>query len=222
MKSADKRKLQMFVDVLMIGILLLQMSYSIAGEMLHEITGMAFFVLFIIHHTLVIRYTKALFRGKRTPEKTVKILMDILLLIIVLLMILSAIPISKYIFTFIGLSRFASLGRTIHLLGAYWGFALINIHLGFHLDRILHKPMQKNKGLTVLVLTTIFIAGLIVFIKEGIYQYMFLINLFVYFDTNSGLLIFILKYILIAGMFAVVGYAGITLLKGKKKNEIIR
>lgn len=222
MKSADKRKLQILVDVLMTGILLLQMSYSLAGELLHEIMGIVFFALFICHHILVINYTKALFCGKHTPEKTVKIIIDIMLFIINILMILSAIPVSKHIFTFIGLNQFASEGRTVHLLGAYWGFALMNIHLGFHLDIILHKPMQKNKGLTVLALIVIFISGLIVFIKEGIYQYMLLFNRFVYFNANGGLPIFLLKYILISGMFAAVGYAVIKLLKGKRKNENIK
>ena len=69
MKSADKRKMQIAVDILMAAILLIQMSYSLAGELLHEITGIAFFALFICHHILVRSYTKALFKGKRTAEK---------------------------------------------------------------------------------------------------------------------------------------------------------
>ena len=38
-----KRKMQIAVDVIMTAILLVQMSYSIAGELLHEISGIAFF-----------------------------------------------------------------------------------------------------------------------------------------------------------------------------------
>ena len=222
MKLNSKRKAQIAVDVLMTALLLLQMSYSLAGELLHEITGIAFFVLFIVHHILVRSYTKALLKGRHTPEKTAKIIVDVLLLIIMLLMMASALPISKYVFTFLGLNSLSSLGRTVHLLGAYWGFALMNIHVGFHLDIMLKKPMKTKKPVCVLVLCAIFIAGLGTFIHEGIYKYMLLINQFVFFDTKGGLALFLVKYIFIGGMFAVIGYAVLTLLKGKKKNETIR
>ena len=222
MKSNSKRKAQIAVDVLMTAILLLQMSYSLAGELLHEITGIAFFVLFIVHHILVRNYTKALFKGKHTTEKALKITVDILLLVIILLMMASTLPISKYVFTFLGLNSLSSLGRTVHLLGAYWGFALMNVHIGFHLDIMLKKLMKTKKPLFISVLCAVFIAGLVTFIHEGIYKYMLLINQFVFFNTKGGLALFLVKYICIGGMFAVIGYTVLTLSKGKRKNETIR
>ena len=218
MKSADKRKLQILTDVLMMLLLLLQMSYSIAGELLHEISGIAFFVLFIVHHLLVMRYTQALFKGRATPDKLLKIVIDVLLLIIVILMMLSALPVSKHLFTFLPLSGLASAGRTVHMLGAYWGFALMSLHLGFHLDMMLHKPIKRNKTAVIAVLTLVFIAGLYFFVSEGIYQYMLMINPFVNFDAPLAL--FLLKYALISGMFAVLGYAVMSLLKRRKHHEI--
>jgi hypothetical protein len=221
MKSNSKRKAQIVVDVLMAALLLLQMSYSLTGELLHEITGIAFFVLFIVHHILVRNYTKALLKGKHTNEKMLKIIVDILLLAIMLLMMASALPISKYVFTFLGINALSSVGRMVHLLGAYWGFALMNVHIGFHLDIMLNKLMKTKKTVCILVLCAVFIAGLITFIHEGIYKYMLLINQFVFFDTKGGLALFLVKYILIGCMFAVIGYTALSLLKGKRKNETI-
>ena len=217
MKSADKRKIRIAVDILMAAILLIQMSYSLAGELLHEITGIAFFALFICHHIIVRSCTKALFKGKRTAEKAAKITVDILLLIIMLIIMASALPISKYLFKFLGISGFSSVGRTAHLLGAYWSFALMNIHIGFHLDAMLNKAVKSKKAAATASLCSVFAAGLFFFIHEGIYRYMLLIDRFVFLDTRGGLPLFLIKYILIGGMFAVTGYGILTLLKGRKQ-----
>ena len=200
MKLAAKRKTQITVDVLMTCIMLLQMSYSIAGEFLHEILGIVLFCLFIVHHVLSYSYTKALFKGKRTAEK-----------------IFSAVPISKHVFTFLDASSLSSVGRIVHLLGVYWGFALMSLHLGFHLDYLLPKALKKKRPAAI-IMALLSIAGLICFIHEGIYRYMLLINQFVFFDTTGGLPLFLLKYILIAAMFATVGYGIISLTK-RRRNE---
>lgn len=215
-----KRRLQIAVDVLMTCNLLVLMSYLIAGELLHEILGIIMFVLFITHHILSFDYTKALFKGKSGADKTVKIIVDILLTAAVLAQMLSAMTVSMRVFTFLGLDRFSGVGRTVHLLGGYWGFALMSLHLGFHLDFMLKKPMKDKKRRTVIIvlMALSFCAGLAVFIKEGIYSYMFLTRQFVFFDVEGGLLLFLLKYLLIMCMFAVIGYAVMALCKIKKKN----
>ena len=46
---------------------------------------------------------------------------------------------------------------------------------------------------------------------------MLLIDRFVFLDTRGGLPLFLIKYILIGGMFAVTGYGILTLLKGRKQ-----
>ena len=221
MKSAE-RKIQLAVDMLMVCILLLQMSYSIAGELIHEITGIAFFVLFIVHHILSRKYTKALVKGKHNAEKIIKLIVDIMLFIIIIAMMLSAMPISKHIFTFLGLSRYASAGRTVHLLGAYQGFALMSLHIGFHFNFILAKIIKdkKKKIITYAVMAVLSAAGLYFFISEGIYKYMLLISRFVFFDTSGGLPLFITKYLLIMTMFASCGFTVMNLTKRKgRKNS---
>ncbi|MCR5207420.1 MAG: hypothetical protein K6C14_02960 [Eubacterium sp.] len=212
-----KRKLQLAVDVLMTAILMLQMSYSLAGELLHEITGILFFALFVIHHIVTVNYTKALLKGKRTADKVIKLSVDIVLLVIVICMLLSAVPISKHLFTFLGINRFSSLGRTVHLLGAYWGFALINIHIGFHLDKMLNKPLKDKRKKPVVIAVMLLISGLglYFFISEEVYKYMLLINRFVFLGASEGPALFLLKYIFIGGMFESLAYLLIRSIKSK-------
>lgn len=214
-----KRKIQITVDVLMLGILLLQMSYSIAGEVLHEILGIALFILFLLHHILSVSFSKALVKGKQSHEKILKTVVDILLTADILALMFSAVLVSKHVFTFLGISTLSSLGRTVHLLGSYWGFALMNLHLGFHLDFMLHRVMYKRKKTAAYaIMLTLAAAGLVCFMHEGIYKYLLLINRFVYFDTDGGLPLFILKYILIAAMFTTIGYGIINVTKRRKNN----
>ena len=212
-----KRKIQITVDVLMLGILLLQMSYSIAGELIHEILGIALFILFLLHHILSVSFSKALVKGKQSHEKILKTVVDILLTVDILALIFSAVLVSKHVFTFLGISTLSSLGRTVHLLGSYWGFALMSLHLGFHLDFILPKTLKKKRPAAIIMIL-LSIAGLVCFIHEEIYKYMFLINQFVFFDTTGGLPLFILKYILIAAMFTTIGYGIINVTKRRKNN----
>lgn len=218
MKTASKRKIQIIVDVLMTAVLLVLMSYSIAGELIHEILGISLFILFTAHHIFSLNFTKALFKGKITPTKIIKIICDILMVIFMLIMLLSALSVSKYVFAFLGINFLSALARNAHTFGAYWLFALISIHIGFHLDFMLAKPMKNKKKKTVVLLTAsaLFLSGLVVLFKEGIYNYMFLINKFVFFDTRGGILLFILKYISIMCMFSIFGLALLKFTKIKK------
>ena len=153
-----KRKLQIAVDILMLCILLVQMSYSIEGELLHEILGISLFVQFILHHILSGDFTKALVKGKKTPERILKIIVDILLTADILLLMAGAVIVSKHVFIFLGISKLSDFGRTAHLLGSYWGFALMSLHLGFHLDFILGKVTKNRRKSTVAIIVMILLS----------------------------------------------------------------
>ena len=218
-----KRITRITVDALMLFIMLLQMSYSIAGELLHEILGISLFALFVLHHILSFNFSRALVKSRKTPEKIMKTAVDILLTADILIMMFSAVVVSKHLFKFLGITTLSDFGRTAHLLGSYWGFALMCIHLGFHLDFLFHgvmKNKQKKKAFTAVMLL-LAAAGLIIFIRDGIYKYMLLINRFVFFDTAGGLPLFLLKYALVAAMFTCAGYTASRAVKaaGRRNNE---
>lgn len=212
MKLKNKRYAQMLVDTLMSVVLIILMSYSIAGEVVHEVLGISMLILFVIHHILSVNFTKALFRGKKSADKILKIIVDILLTLIMLVMLVSAVPLSKHLFSFLQIDLFSSISRTAHMLAGYWGFVLMSIHIGFHLPNMLAKPSKdKRKRIIIRIsLLIIFALGMYFFISEGIYKYLLLINRFVYFDSSAGLIIFVIKYLFIMGMLAVLGYAVIS------------
>ena len=214
-----KRKAQITVDALMLCILLLQMSYSIAGELLHEILGISLFVLFILHHIFSADFSKTLVKGRKSPEKMIKAIIDILLTADIIMVMFSAVIVSKYVFTFLGINTLSDFGRTAHLLGSYWGFALMSIHLGLHLDFFLRKAMKdkRKRIISIILMVLLSGAGLIFFIHDEIYKYMLLINRFVFFDNSGGLPLFLLKYIMIAAMFSSAGYAIDKLLRRNRQ-----
>ncbi|MBQ3903690.1 MAG: hypothetical protein II744_01830 [Eubacterium sp.] len=218
-KISKKRRAQICVDVLMTLDLLILMSYRIAGEFIHEILGVIMFVLVALHIVLTFNYTKALLKSGFSVDRLIRGITDYLLLIIYLLMILSASTLSKHLLSFLDLSYYSGVSRIIHLICSYWGFALISMHIGMHFDYVFAKPMKnkKVKPVIITVMSVLSVAGLYMFIHEEIYKYMLLINPFVYFDTEGGLLLFLSKYVLIMIMYVSIGYGLIKLAKIKKK-----
>ena len=216
-----KRIAQISVDAAMSILMLIQMSYSLAGKLFHEISGIALLALFISHHILSLNMAKSLLKGKKTPEKAIKLTADILLCIVFTATIISAISISQYIFGFLEIKGLSSIGRTIHMLGAYWGFALVGIHIGFHLDIMLRKAIKnrKNKPAIIIILSIISLAGLYFFISEGYYNNMLLLNKFAFIDNKGGLPYFIFKYLMIGAMFVSIGYLLIKILKRKRNDN---
>ena len=98
---------------------------------------------------------------------TVRILtlcIDILVLAFMLLQMYSGIAMSRYVFDFLPSIGGMSLARRIHILGAYWGFLLMSLHLGLHWNMILgmfRKTIgMKNKCKICNII--VFIAGLII------------------------------------------------------------
>ena len=63
---SGKMKWKIAVDILMTLALLVLMSYGMAGEAVHEWTGMGMFVLFILHHILNRSWTANLGKGRYT------------------------------------------------------------------------------------------------------------------------------------------------------------
>jgi hypothetical protein len=124
-----KKHFKIIIDVFMMIILLLLMTYSLIGKMIHEYIGVILFILFIIHHFFNRKWLKNIFKIKHSSFHTLQVILVILLVICVLSSFISGMILSKYIFH---LSLSKSLARKIHMLSAYWGFILMSIHLGIH------------------------------------------------------------------------------------------
>ena len=137
-----KAILKIVLDVLMTLALLFLMGYQLWGEAPHEWVGAGMFVLFILHHLLNGSWHKNLLRGKYTPMRVLMLGIDTLVLIAMLLQMYSGIVMSRHVFSFLGIGGGMMLTRRLHILGAYWGFALMSLHLGLHWRRLM--GMAKN------------------------------------------------------------------------------
>ena len=216
------------VDVAMTGVLLFLMSYSMIGDLTHEILGTAMLVLLILHHILNKHWHKNLFKGKYTAFRTAQTVLSVLVLLSVLGSAVSGIMISRHVFRFLNITVGASFARTLHMICAYWGFALMSLHLGFHWQMMMSMAgklfKQKSKMRAWIVRILGFASagyGIYAMFRRSYFDYLFLKNQFVFFDQSESVLLFVLDYIAIMSVFVLIGHYLAKLLKipGKKSAE---
>lgn len=200
----------------MVLLLPLLMAYSLIGEAFHEVAGTSMFLLFLAHHWLNRAWLKNLFRGKYTALRIFQTCLNLLLLVFMIVQPLCGILMSKHLYTFLPTEGLSSLARTIHLPLANWGFVLMCLHAGMHLGSML--PKGSGKKAVLISFGTFSVYGVYAFFKRQIPQYMFLKLPFVFFDYGEPRIFFLLDYLSIMILFAMIGY-GVTLLLTKKRNR---
>ena len=208
-----KQILKIATDILMTAILLLQMAYSLVGEAAHEWLGISMFALFILHHILNNKWAKGLFNGKYTPFRILQTVLVILPLLSMLGSMISGIIISRHALSFLHITSGQSWARTVHMICAYWGFTFISLHLGLHWSmmmgmtkKMFKKPSNPRKWVSRAVGALIAGYGVYAFIKRDIGSYMLLQNQFVFFDFGEPLILFLLDYIAVMGLFVFIGH----------------
>lgn len=193
------------------------MTYELIGEATHEILGIAMLVLVVAHHLLNRSWHTHLLRGKYTLQRAVMTAMDALLFALLILQAVSGIMMAKHTFGFLPHVGRRSIARTIHMTGAYWSFALMCVHAGFHmlpLMRKLQKQPAWRKIAAVGVLVSIH--GVYALVKRQLPGYMFMQIQFAFFDYDEPLVFFLLDYLAIMMLFVALG-DGLQILMGKKK-----
>lgn len=112
------------------------------------------------------------------------------------------------------------------MLFAYWGFLLLSVHAGTHLDAPFNKMRRKNKtawitAIVVLGLASVY--GCYAFVKRGIADYLFGRIAFVFFDFRESRVVFLLDYLAIMilcafmGMWIVIGLSKLTGYIGRSR-----
>ncbi|MDD2647706.1 MAG: DUF4405 domain-containing protein [Eubacteriales bacterium] len=210
-----KQTVRMCADSALLLLLPLLMAYNMLGEAAHEWVGIAMFAMFILHHALNLRFTASVAKGKYTLRRIILTALDALLLIDMLIMMLSAVMLSRHVFGFLQISFGVQLARTLHLLGSYWGFALMSFHFGMHIPQLakalrnaLHiSGSSKAKRLILRSLAlTVSAYGMYSFVARGLTDYMLLKNQFVFFDFSEPLPLFLLAYASMMCFFAALGF----------------
>lgn len=218
-------KLKRVVDVMMTAALLFLMGYQFWGEKAHEWVGAGIFVLFAAHHALNWRWYKSLFRGKYSPMRIFQIGVDILTFLSMAVLMYSSIVLSRYVFAFLPIESGLALARRLHILGSYWGFLTMSLHLGLHWNMVLGMIKRKKTVVSRYVHVVCFILGLAValygawvFAKRDFGTYLFLKSEFVFLDYEESKILFYLDYLSLMGMCIFIShYMGKILQSFKRK-----
>lgn len=215
-----KQILKIITDILMTILLLLMMARNLVGETAHEWMGIGMFALFVLHHVLNSRWSRAILKGRYTPFRVLQTVLVVLALVCMLGSMVSGIVVSRHVFTFLGISEGQYWARTVHMLCAYWGFTIISLHLGLHWNlmmgmagRMLQKPSAIRGWVVRVVGWLIAVYGVYAFLGREIGSYMLLRNQFVFFDYSEPLVFFLLDYMAVMGLFVCIGHYAARLTK---------
>ncbi len=220
--------IKIVIDLLMTLALLFLIGYQLWGEAAHEWAGAGMLVLFLAHHILNRNWYKNLFRGRFTPVRVFQICVDMLLLIAMLAQMYSGIAMSRHVFAFLPVDGGMALARRLHILGAYWGFILMSVHLGLHWNKFLGIARKKAgpadssklfRSLRALLFPVSLLTaayGISVFFRRDFPAYLFLRSEFVFLDYGKPIWKFYVDYICLMGFWVFLAHY---LSKGLRKSR---
>ncbi|MDO4283341.1 MAG: hypothetical protein Q4D02_06840 [Clostridia bacterium] len=211
-----KKEFRIFIDISMTILLLILMGYYITENKIHETLGITLFVLFIAHNISNIKWYKSIFKGKHSFQRIFHVIINLLLLIAMFGMMISAIMITTNVSTIV-------LGRKLHMIFNSWIFILIAIHIGIHLNGIMTKINKKMKNYAFeyvyyFLIVIILGFGIYSFISSGLWEDMFLLKEYKFFDYEKNSITFYLEYLSIMFFISITTYS-LLLLINKIKNR---
>lgn len=217
---------KMALDSAMLVLLPLLMAYSLVGETAHEWLGAFMCLMFVGHHILNRRWYPALAKGRWTAGRILQTAVNTALMACMLTLMVSGIILSRHVFSFLPISGGQSFGRIAHMLGAYWGFCLMSLHLGLHWNMVLGMCRRlwgtPSKVQMICMRGVAFVIacyGFFAFFKRWIPDYLFLRSHFVFFDFDEPLAFFLLDYLAIMGAFTWLGYYLSALLRRRNNSQ---
>ena len=225
----------MTIDITMtiLSIILMGGNYLFPADIVHEILGVALFVLWAVHITLNRRWYGAIFKGKYNPYRVMQTIINCCILICTIFLMISGIILSNHVFTFLNIQGGLGFARIAHLLASHWYYLFMSLHIGLHVSMIANKIAQKKDAASespnqeskpqsstrkiifriVLVLACAY--GLYAFIARGVWKYLILRQQFFFFDLERGYILFALDYISIIILFATISHLMAARLKRK-------
>lgn len=155
-------------------------------SLLHEIFGILLFICIALHLILNRKWFTRIFKGNYSANRIVQTATDILLIVAVILIIISSVVVSRYIFSLLKLTG-TLFARRIHLVVTAWMLVLTGIHYGLHL-----KKARWNY-----ILYALGAGGVAALIYCRFYERLFLISEFAFMPQAPQWLM----YLLYGGIF---------------------
>lgn len=200
-------------------VLLCLMAYQVTGETLHEWFGVGMTVLLIFHHILNFRWYAALFKGKYNAYRVVTAAVNTLLLSSILLTAVCGMAMSAHAVPFLYGLLPISFARRFHLAMSYWSFVLMGFHLGLHLPAMTAGIKQNKmvKNVVIVIFSSIAVAGIWLFIKNGLFNYMFFRIPFAFFDYDKSPVLVFAENLAILMSFAFFGAICASIIQKARK-----
>ena len=234
--------LRMSIDITMtiLSIILMGGNYLFPADIVHEILGLALFLLWAVHISLNRRWYGAIFRGKYNPYRIMQTVINCCILICTIFLMISGIILSNHLFTFLNIQSGLGFARIAHLLASHWYYLFMSLHIGLHVGMIANKmrhpapinchpelvsgsstnemPKQVRHDKLCKIIQRIILAlvcayGLYAFIARGVWKYLVLKQQFFFFDLERGYILFTMDYISIIILFATISHFIAKLLK---------
>ncbi len=225
-----KTTVKLVIDFLMYVIILALMGYMITGQKLHEWLGAGVFILFLLHNILNYKWYASLFKGKYTAVRTVKTITNAVILVTFLILMISGIVMSLYVFPFAALKRYTAVARKLHLCLSHLIFILMSLHFGMHWSMVMgvfRKIFFKGKRSSVrtMILRIISLAtavyGIFRFIELDFISYISMKVQFVFFDFGQSSVLFYLDYLVVSILFVFIGHYFTKFISFKPKKRKI-
>ena len=173
----NSKIIRIIIDSLMLVLMLFEYSKVFTGQLVHEIIGIALFVLFVIHNILNISFYKNIFKGKYNLRRIITTIGDISFLLLMVATIFLGIAISNDLFKFLN-SHGSMQIRSIHTILGYWNIVILAIHLGLHFNMIFKKfensikDRDNIKLVYCLIQIVIVVYGILVIINNDFVSYL--------------------------------------------------
>ena len=178
--------------------LILMGGNGLFDGLVHEILGIALFVLWIVHIVWNRAWIKGFLKGKYNALRIVRTVINVGVIVCVLFLIISGAMLSNHVFTWLGIENGANFARNAHMLASHWYLVFVSLHIGLHLSLFI-------RGRAAMGIAAALVAyGIYAFVARGLWKYLTLQQPFFFLDLERGYLLFALDYIAIMAMFAVV------------------
>ena len=233
------------ISMTVLSVILMGGNYLFPADIVHEILGLALFLLWAVHIGLNRRWYGAVFKGKYNPYRVMQTFINSCILICTIFLMISGIILSNHLFTFLKIEKGLGFARIAHLLASHWYYLFMSLHIGLHAGMIANKIKQKRESshpeqnkrhpeqhgklqkiLLRILLALVCLYGIYAFIARGVWKYLILQQQFFFFDLEKGYILFAVDYISIIVLFATVSHLMAARLKenllSKSFSHIVR
>lgn len=155
-QNSNKRTVKLAIDMILGLLYILLLGYAFTGGLFHEIAGIVFVILAVVHNIVNIRWYKALRKGTYNPRRKLTTAINIALVADAAAILVTGILNSRFLFH--ANIHISGIGQ-IHTVLALIGFVLIVFHIMVH---AFSHSKKKHKKLPIIlgVLTCILAVSL--------------------------------------------------------------